>query len=83
MGLILGSRFLLWFLIGAGVTGYLLYKRSRDPWFGALAAGVIGGVGGVVMLALVWIWIWYFMPPGVPTVIKLDNRDRKRFRIKW
>lgn len=61
---ILLLRFLLWFVIGAGITAYILNRKGHDPVFGAVLAGVVGGILGIVPLAFLWIWLWYFLPQG-------------------
>jgi hypothetical protein len=61
---ILALRFLLWFIIGALVTAYILNRKSHDPVFGGLLAGLVGGIGGIIPLAIIWIWLWYFLPVG-------------------
>lgn len=53
-----------WFLVGAVVTAFILYRKGHDPIFGAVLVGIVGAFGNIVALAFIWLWLWYFLPNG-------------------
>ncbi len=70
---------LLWFLIGAVGTAYILNRKGHDPVFGAIIVGVLSAFGNIVALAFIWIWLWYFLPPGTfRRYNSLDELFRRR-----
>lgn len=77
---LLSFRFILWFIVGAAVSGFILYRRGREPLVGAVISGLIGSIGGIVPLLIVWLWMWYVLRPGEVTVIRAR---RNRWRIRW
>ena len=80
MAYILSFRFLFWFVVGAGVTYYLLDRKRRDPLFGAILCGILAGFGGIFLM--IWIWLWmYYMMPGITRTYKVYNS--RRWKIRW
>ena len=81
LGYMLSFRFIFWLLVGGGVTWFLLDRKGRDPWVGAIICGVLGGFGGIFLLGWIWLWMWYVMPSGVGRVYKVYNS--RKWKIRW
>ncbi|NDJ62431.1 MAG: hypothetical protein GYB67_14985 [Chloroflexi bacterium] len=56
--------FFVWFGIGAVVSYYIIRRKDRAPWFGAILGGIITGIGGPLALLILALWLYYFMPSG-------------------
>lgn len=78
---LLSIRFVFWFAVGAGVTWWLLDRKGREPLFGALLCGLLGGFGGIFILIWIWLWMYYIMPGGMGRVYR--PRNSKRWTIRW
>jgi hypothetical protein len=89
MGYILSFRFLFWLLVGGGVTWAILYRKGREPLFGSIVCGVLGGFGGIILLGCIWLYMWYMMP-SIPRIYRAPNPrtrsasdSRHRWKIRW
>lgn len=57
----------LWAFVGAFGTAYLHERQARDVTAGGLIGIVVGAVGGILLLALFWVILYYtrpFIPKG-------------------
>ncbi|MBN1284993.1 MAG: hypothetical protein JXB47_06325 [Anaerolineae bacterium] len=53
------ARIIFWAVIGSFVTAYIHERTGRDVTMGGLFGLLVGGIGGIFMLAVFWIWLWY------------------------
>jgi biotin transporter BioY len=82
LSLVFSVRFLFWFIVGAGVTYWLLNRKGRDPMFGAILCGILAGFGGIFLMIWVWLWMYYFMDGAViKRTYKVYNS--RRWKIRW
>ena len=50
---------LFWGLIGSFGTAYLYQRTGRDVQMGGLIGAVVGAVGCIFLLMLLWVWLYY------------------------
>jgi uncharacterized membrane protein YeaQ/YmgE (transglycosylase-associated protein family) len=66
-------------LVGAFGTAYVHETKGRDVTMGGLIGLVVGLVGGLFFLMLLWVWLYYVSPAPVG---RLYN-SRKRWHQWW
>ncbi|MBI5959769.1 MAG: hypothetical protein HY866_13600 [Chloroflexi bacterium] len=49
----------VWAIVGSFGTAYLHERTGRDVQAGGLIGALVGGVGGIVFLVLLWLWLYY------------------------
>lgn len=58
----------MWIIFGVVVgsfgTAFVHERTGRDVTMGGIIGAVVGGVGGIPLLALLWVWIYYMSPGG-------------------
>lgn len=69
---------IFWGVIGSFGTAYLHERTGRDVRMGGIFGALIGAVGGIFLLTLFWIWLWYSSAPPVGRVYRPYN-----FRQRW
>ncbi len=50
---------LLWAVIGSFGTAYLHQRTGRDVQMGGLIGGIVGAIGGIFFLMILWVWLYY------------------------
>lgn len=50
---------LFWAVIGSFGTAYLHQRTGRDVQMGGLLGALVGGVGGIFLLVMLWLWLYY------------------------
>lgn len=53
-------------IIGSFGTAFIHERTGRDVTMGGIIGGVVGAVGGIFLLMLLWLWLYYggYMPVG-------------------
>lgn len=55
--------FAMWTIFGAVIgsfgTAFLHERTGRDVTMGGIIGGLVGAVGGIFLLVLLWVWIYY------------------------
>jgi hypothetical protein len=69
-----------WGIIGSFGTAYLHERTGRDVTMGGLLGGLVGAVGGVFLLTLLWVWLYY---GGSGPVWRVHGLPRKRWYRWW
>ena len=46
-------------LIGSFGTAFIHQKTGRDVQMGGLLGALVGAVGGIFLLTLFWLWLYY------------------------
>ncbi len=46
-------------LIGSFGTAYIHERTGRDVTMGGIIGGLVGAVGGLFLLALLWVYLYY------------------------
>ncbi|MDX1994228.1 MAG: hypothetical protein SF029_17715 [bacterium] len=67
-------------LVGAFGTAYMHERSGRDVTMGGLIGLVVGGVGGMFFLMLLWLWLYY---GGYGPVGRMYGVPRKRWYEWW
>jgi hypothetical protein len=57
----LRTMMVVWAMIGAIVTPIVYTQKGRSPWAGLFVGMALGALGGILLLAPLWIFI---RPPG-------------------
>lgn len=50
---------LFWGVIGSFGTAYVHQRTGRDVQMGGLLGALVGAVGGIFLLAMLWLWLYY------------------------
>jgi hypothetical protein len=50
---------IFWALVGSFGTAFIHQKTGRDVQMGGLIGAVVGAVGGIFLLMLLWVWLYY------------------------
>ena len=50
---------IVWAIVGSFGTAYLHQRTGRDVQMGGLIGAVVGAVGQIFLLALLWVWLYY------------------------
>lgn len=50
---------LFWAIVGSFGTAYLHQRTGRDVQMGGLLGALVGGVGGIFLLVMLWLWLYY------------------------
>lgn len=48
-----------WAVIGSFGTAYLHQRTGRDVTMGGLLGALVGAVGGIFTLMMLWVWLYY------------------------
>ena len=48
-----------WIIVGSFGTAYIHQKTGRDVQMGGLIGAVVGGIGQIFLLAILWVWLYY------------------------
>lgn len=51
-----------WAVIGSFGTAFIHEKTGRDVTMGGLIGLVVGAIGSIVLLACLWIYLYYMSP---------------------
>lgn len=49
----------LWAIVGSFGTAYVHQKTGRDVQMGGLIGLVVGAVGQIFFLMILWVWLYY------------------------
>lgn len=63
-------------LIGAFGTAYMHERSGRDVTMGGLIGLVVGFVGGLFFLMLLWVWLYYVSPSPVGRIYERGGSKR-------
>jgi hypothetical protein len=69
-----------WAVVGSFGTAFLHEKTGRDVTMGGLIGLVVGAVGGIFLLAMLWVYLYYMSPAPVGRVYGVR---RKRWYQWW
>ena len=50
---------LFWGVIGSFGTAYVHQRTGRDVQMGGLLGALVGAVGGIFLLVMLWLWLYY------------------------
>jgi hypothetical protein len=50
---------IFWAIVGSFGTAYMHQRTGRDITMGGMIGLVVGAIGGVFLLMLLWLWIYY------------------------
>ena len=71
---------LVWGLVGSFGTAFIHEKTGRDVTMGGLIGLVVGAVGGIFFLVVLWVWLYY---GGGGAVGRIYGIPRKRWYRWW
>lgn len=76
--------FMGWVLFGALVgsfgTAFIHERTGRDVTMGGLIGLLVGAVGGLFLLACLWVWLYYYASPPIG---RMYGRPRKVWYRWW
>ena len=49
----------VWAIVGSFGTAYIHQRTGRDVQMGGLIGAVVGAVGQIFLLVLLWCWLYY------------------------
>jgi uncharacterized membrane protein YeaQ/YmgE (transglycosylase-associated protein family) len=61
-------------LLGAFATAYIHERTGRSVSMGGLIGMAVGAIGGIWILVLLWVWIYYFAPAPIGRVYNVRSR---------
>lgn len=50
---------IVWAIVGSFGTAYLHEQTGRDVQMGGLIGALVGAVGGIFLLVVLWMWVYY------------------------
>jgi hypothetical protein len=56
---------IFWAVIGSFGTAYLHERTGRDVTMGGLIGALVGAVGNIFFLMILWVWLYYYAPSPV------------------
>ncbi|MCU0496550.1 MAG: hypothetical protein MUF87_04260 [Anaerolineae bacterium] len=71
---IIALRILFWGAVGSFGTAYLHERTGRDVAMGGLIGLVVGAVGGIFFLMLLWVWLYYVQSAPIGRVYNARRR---------
>lgn len=74
-----GLWMIFWALVGSFGTAFLHERTGRDVTMGGLIGLVVGAAGGIFLLAMLWIWIYYGSSGFVPRMYS----SRRKVWYRW
>jgi hypothetical protein len=70
---------IFWALVGSFGTAFIHQKTGRDVQMGGLIGAVVGAVGGIFLLMLLWVWLYYISSAPVGRMYG----PRRRVWYRW
>jgi hypothetical protein len=55
---------IFWGIVGSFGTAYLHERTGRDVKMGGMLGFVVGAVGQIFFLMIMWVWLYYAAPGG-------------------
>jgi hypothetical protein len=68
---------IFWAIVGSFGTAYLHQRTGRDVQMGGLIGAVVGAIGQIFFLMILWVWLYYGSPGPVG---RLHNPRRVWYR---
>jgi hypothetical protein len=73
---------ILWGVVGSFGTAYLHQRTGRDVQMGGLLGALVGAIGGIFLLVMLWIWLYYGNSGSTP-VGRMYGRPRRVWYRWW
>ena len=71
---------LFWAVVGSFGTAYIHERTGREVSMGGILGLLVGAVGGIFLLTLFWLWLWY---GNHPTPVGKAYNLRRRWYRWW
>ncbi|MBZ0282357.1 MAG: hypothetical protein K8L97_16565 [Anaerolineae bacterium] len=70
---------IFWAVVGSFGTAFFHERTGRDVTMGGIIGGLVGAVGGIFLLALLWVWIYY----GASRPVGRVYGPRRKLWYRW
>ena len=51
------SVIVFWVIVGGLITPLVYRRKERNPWMGVFVGAVLGGLGGLILLVPLWLFL--------------------------